>query len=348
MLSEISVEGFKCFDKIEISLGRMNLLTGANSSGKSSFIQSLLLLMQQTEQGRNPLNGRYTRLGLWQDIKNSMTNPKKIRVQARESLDKGEEKHCSFELDMENLISAQGMEFLKEKDFIYLSAERIGVADVYQQNLTDEYRIGVHGEYAFDYLSKERLNELREPAFLYPDVGVNLGNQVDYWLNYITGYDITAEKIPGTEIVRVSYRRTSGENREIKPNHVGTGISYVANVIISALSCRRDSLFVIENPEIHLHPKAQSKLLDFFCFLACKGLQIIVETHSDHIFNGLRKNIKQKKISKEDSRIYFFQQDENLISTPIKIITNEEGVVQNHEKGLFDQFDEDLDELLGL
>ena len=69
MLSEISVEGFKCFDKIEISLGRMNLLTGANSSGKSSFIQSLLLLMQQTEQGRNPLNGRYTRLGLWQDIK---------------------------------------------------------------------------------------------------------------------------------------------------------------------------------------------------------------------------------------------------------------------------------------
>lgn len=69
MLSRISIEGFKCFDKVELTLGKMNLLTGANSSGKSSFIQSLLLLMQQTEQGKNPLNGKYTHLGFWQDVK---------------------------------------------------------------------------------------------------------------------------------------------------------------------------------------------------------------------------------------------------------------------------------------
>ena len=346
MLSRISIEGFKCFDKVELTLGKMNLLTGANSSGKSSFIQSLLLLMQQTEQGKNPLNGKYTHLGFWQDVKNSITNPRKIKISVSEQ---GEvQGQCNLELDMDNPAEASGIDLLAEKDFIYLSAERVGAEAVYQQNLTDEYRIGVHGEYTFDYLSVERMNELREPAFLYPELGVNLGNQVDYWLDYITGYMITSERIPGTEIVKVAYRQSRGGNREIKPNHVGTGISYVANVIISALYCRKDILFVIENPEIHLHPKAQSKLLDFFCFLAARGLQVIIETHSDHIFNGLRKNIKMGRISERDSNIYFFRQDENLISIPVKISVSKDGVVRNHEKGLFDQFDEDLDELLGL
>lgn len=83
----------------------------------------------------------------------------------------------------------------------------------------------------------------------------------------------------------------------MKPSHVGTGVSYIASVIVSALSCKKGSLFIIENPEIHLHPGAQSKLLEFLSFLAAKGLQIIVETHSDHIFNGLRKSMKQKRIS---------------------------------------------------
>ena len=346
MLSRISIEGFKCFDKVELTLGKMNLLTGANSSGKSSFIQSLLLLMQQTEQGKNPLNGKYTHLGFWQDVKNSITNPRKIKISA---VEQGKAQgQCCLEFDMDNPAEASGIDLLAKKDFIYLSAERVGAEAVYQQNLTDEYRIGVHGEYTFDYLSEERMNELREPAFLYPDLGVNLGNQVDYWLDYITGYMITSERILGTEIVKVAYRQSRGGNREIKPNHVGTGISYVANVIISALSCSKDSLFVIENPEIHLHPKAQSKLLDFFCFLAARGLQIIIETHSDHIFNGLRKNIKMSRISERDSSIYFFKQNEDLISEPVKISVSKDGVIQNHEKGLFDQFDEDLDELLGL
>ena len=134
---------------------------------------------------------------------------------------------------------------------------------------------------------------------------------------YYRIYDNVREDT-GNEIVKVAYRQSRGGNREIKPNHVGTGISYVANVIISALSCRKDSLFVIENPEIHLHPKAQSKLLDFFCFLAARGLQVIIETHSDHIFNGLRKNIKMGRISERDSNIYFFRQDENLISIRVK------------------------------
>ena len=241
-------------------------------------------------------------------------------------------------------------EKIKGLDFVYLCAERIGVEDVYKQNLEKEYRIGIHGEYAFDYLSKERMNSIAEQDFrnMEEETGSNFGNQVDYWLNYIMGYSITAERIPGTEIVKVSYRKNADGSMDVKPQHVGTGISYISNVIIAALSCKKGSLFVVENPEIHLHPSAQSRLLDFFSFLASKGLQVIIETHSDHIFNGLRKNINSKRIQAEDTSVYFFKQNKELLSTPVKILIDENGVIKNQEKGLFDQFDEDLDELLGL
>lgn len=344
MLKQIKIEGFKCFERLDIELKNLNLLTGVNSSGKSSVIQSILLLMQQKEKGKNPLNGKYTRLGLIQDIKNAITNPKIIKIEVKEL----EEKVCTMQLDMEGKTVVQGMEVLLDMDFAYLSAERVGAKDVYQQNLTDDYRIGIHGEYAFDYLSKERMNELREPDFRHPDAGVNLGNQVDYWLNYILGYYITAERVIGTEVVRVSYRKSENSGKDVKPHHVGTGLSYVANVIISALSCKKGSLFIIENPEIHLHPGAQSKLLEFFTYLAARGLQIIVETHSDHIFNGVRKRVKAKDILQNDVGVYFFKQDKNHLSKAIHIQIDENGGIVNHEAGLFDQFDDDLDELLGL
>ena len=102
-------------------------------------------------------------------------------------------------------------EKIKGLDFVYLCAERIGVEDVYKQNLEKEYRIGIHGEYAFDYLSKERMNSIAEQDFrnMEEETGSNFGNQVDYWVNYIMGYSITAERIPGTEIVKVSYRKSA-------------------------------------------------------------------------------------------------------------------------------------------
>lgn len=345
MLKKIKIDGFKCFDHTQIALSNLTLLTGTNSSGKSSLIQALLFLMQQKENGQNPLNGKYVRLGGIEDVKNTITNARKIEV----SIQTDEPQELSkVSLCTQDDCECKCTNPFLGKDFIYLSAERIGVEDTYAQNLEDEYRIGVHGEYTYDYLSQERLNKLKESEFLVPDMGKNLGNQVDYWLNYITGYTVTAERVVGTEIVRVSYQRTESGSRSVKPKHTGTGVTYVANVIIAALSCKKESLFVVENPEIHLHPKAQSRLLEFFCYLSARGLQIVIETHSDHIFNGIRKNIKKQAILKEQVSIYFFKLDETYLSRPIPIQIDGNGVIQNHEAGLFDQFDEDLDELLGL
>lgn len=344
MIERLGIEGFKCFDNVSLELKNLTLLTGVNSAGKSSAIQSILFLLQQGENVQNALNGKYVKLGYFNELKNTITNAKEIVV----SIKQKNNRISKIQIDGEGNVKQEGLKYLQDIDCVYLSAERVGVEDVYKQNLMGEYRIGIHGEFAFDYLSQERLNPLREQEFRCMDAGSNLGNQVDYWLNYIMGYVVTAERINGTEIVKVSYRKNFAGSRDVKPQHVGTGISYIANIIIAALSCKKESIFIVENPEIHLHPKAQSRLLEFFSFLAVRGLQIIVETHSDHVFNGVRKNIKLKKICEQDVAVYFFCQKKELLCDPIKIDINEDGIIKNQIKGLFDQFDEDLDELLGL
>ena len=241
MLKKIRINGFKCFDNEEILLKNFTLLTGVNSSGKSSLIQSILFLLQQKEKGQNPLNGKYVRLGLIQDIRNTIMNSKTIEI----AVENETGDVCKVCLDTGGKCEIKNDEILCDVDFVYLSAERVGAEDVYQQNLTDEYRIGIHGEYSFDHLSQERMSELADPAFRFPGTGANLGNQVDYWLNYITGYYVTSEQVAGTEVVKVSYRKSVNGSREAKPHHVGTGVSYVANIIIAALSCKQDRKSVV-------------------------------------------------------------------------------------------------------
>lgn len=138
MLKKIRINGFKCFDNEEILLKNFTLLTGVNSSGKSSLIQSILFLLQQKEKGQNPLNGKYVRLGLIQDIRNTIMNSKTIEI----AVENETGDVCKVCLDTGGKCEIKNDEILCDVDFVYLSAERVGAEDVYQQNLTDEYRIG--------------------------------------------------------------------------------------------------------------------------------------------------------------------------------------------------------------
>lgn len=350
MIDKLEINNFKCFSNVCLNFSYLNLLTGVNSGGKSSIIQALLLLSQNiTTNNISTLNGHLVSIGEFSEARNYLTNSREFVISAYQYNNKVsyhfEEQgdHCvSKKIDLNQALE-ESLNYSKHK-IHYLSANRIGVKDLYDKNLNHIDKFGVLGEYAIDYLERNKQKTLDNLLIKNNDSNTLIA-QVNYWLKYILNTEISTENIPGTDRVKAQYSNML--IRKNRPSNIGSGISYIISLLIICISSQKDDIIILENPEIHLHPKAQSRLTDFFIFIANYGIQLIIESHSDHIFNGLRKNVYKKLINKDLISIYFFNIVNNL-SNPVKIELNDFGQVKNHQDGLFDQFDDDLNELLGL
>jgi predicted ATPase len=143
------------------------------------------------------------------------------------------------------------------------------------------------------------------------------------------------------------------------PVNMPYGVSYVLPILVSCLLRHPKYLskqggdtiekptVVIENPEAHLHPAAQSQLGYFLAQMAADGIQIILETHSDHIVNGIRRAIKTKVISYNNVLFNFFEKGEKVGQNTIKkIYSDDDGRLSEWPKGFFDQFENDLMDLM--
>lgn len=353
MLNNIQIRGFKSIDNLELEIKNLTLLVGMNSSGKSSVIQSILLGIQNISfNNSSPLNGSLVSLGNFKEVRNYLINSKEINIlmSSQDSENKIEisifEKN-GIEKCKKKVNDKKLMKFLKyqNKNVRFLSSNRIGSKDIYEVNFNQVTDIGFLGAFAIDYFERNKSLVLPQEMILNKETGVTLESQVNYWLSYIINGEIKTDSIEGTDSVKASYK--IGNTRYFRPKNVGAGLSYVISIIITLLSSKPGSLNIIENPEIHLHPRAQSRLMEFFIFLSQAGIQLIIETHSDHIFNGIRKGIYQKKIESNKISTYYCNLGDNGISDFSRISFNEEGKVLNHIDGLFDQFDDDLDILLG-
>lgn len=111
---------------------------------------------------------------------------------------------------------------------------------------------------------------------------------------------------------------SSDESKGFRPVNVGFGYSYLLPIILTCMLAEKGSKLMVENPEAHLHPGAQSRLMDFMVKYATKnGLQLLIETHSDHIINQLRIAVKEKKIeNNKDASIIHFTRNQKEIETP--------------------------------
>lgn len=144
----------------------------------------------------------------------------------------------------------------------------------------------------------------------------------------------------------VKYETRSG--KQLFPYHVGTGVSFITEVIIACFATPRGGMVITENPEIHLHPKAQADLIDFMAKVAQAGVQIIIESHSDHLFNGIRRLISQEKLALSDVSVYNFRQDGNGLTRAERVEFTPQGGIRSYIPGMFEQFDIDLDAILKL
>jgi len=360
MIKQIAIENFKSIKKMRLECSNLNLFVGTNSSGKSTIQQAILFFAQNMKKNCG-LNGDLIKLGDLEENRCIYSDDKEIKVGFSDE----EEAVLVLKLRRNNdtgflqLATNYGKKFsneyieekwknclhLGERKMQYLSCHRIGPKNLYDKNMNIDESIGINGEYAIAYLDAHGTDILPESL----RKGFNdftLLGQVNWWLKYIADVEVSTEEISGADMVRATYRM--GEVSKIRPINIGSGISYLISVLIMCLSAPEGGILVLENPEIHLHPNAQSKVCEFLYFIADSGRQLFIETHSDHIFNGFRAGISRHEMQEDKVNIQYIWLNDDKMTEAMRVEIGAYGNIRNQKEGLFDQFDIDMNRMLGL
>lgn len=360
MLSKIYLSNIKCFEKLELSFGNLTLLSGVNSMGKSTVIQALLLLRDSYESNfLNKgifLNNDYTQIGLGKDLLNS-------RAAKDDLFQIGIEDKKQF---MWNINYESDADFLKihheepgtikkinlfGSGFEFLSAERLGPRSSYSKSYYHVHQkedMGVHGEYAVHFLYDNENMKLTNLSVLHPEEEINmLRLQTEKWLSEISpGLKISFEDYEHANLVGMQIRETGGDIiHSYSPLNVGFGISYILPVIVALLKAKEGDLVILENPEAHLHPKGQRKMGELISRAANGGVQVILETHSDHILNGIRLSVRDRIIPPDKVQLYYFGRDEDFKPVVESPIILPDGRLNFWPDGFFDEWDKAIDEM---
>ena len=366
MINELRIKNFKSHSDTVLQLKPLTVLTGLNGSGKTSVIQSLLLLRQSFKKQRLNealiLNDYLCNIGIGKDAIYQAANEDIIQfeIKAYNYFAFWKFKNAGSKdflpLLETNMNQKETTISLFNNNFQYLSAGRLPEFKYERNDLTVEnekqisFRNG-YGELVAQYLYHWGKSEINPALKNNKSQSNDLLNQVTAWEREISpNVNVTPSKIGEAYTILYSFDRSGsiGPTDNFKTENTAFGLTYALPVITSILSANEGSLLLIENPEAHLHPKGQSKIAELISLAAQAGIQIIIETHSDHIFNGIRKAVSFNQIKKENVSLQYFEISENNTSIATEIILHNNGRIQNVKKGFFDQFDNDLDELLGL
>lgn len=326
MIREISITGFKRFAETSLEFAPLTVLTGTNGAGKTSVIHALLLARQAATEGADTvkLNGPFNlELGSAQDVLNLQASSAQISVRVR--LNGGTVSKFAFDASEEALLylpvrredgpHVGGALHGSERHFMYLSAERLGPRDVLGASAQpkEDLSVGVRGEYCAQVLTLHGLKEKVPLARRHPaqadEENAFLKYQVERWLSDIVRpVEIDTLAFAHTSVTALRFRTPGGD--WVRAPNMGFGVSYALPIVLAGLMGAPDGLLVVENPEAHLHPAGQSRIGVFLATLAQGGVQVLVETHSDHVINGIRRAVGEHRIlGAADAVIHFFDQE---------------------------------------
>ena len=348
----LHIQNFKCFEKTEIPINQLTVLAGGNGNGKSSVIQVLLLLRRTLEKKLEnvELNGVYClNLGNSANLLFSESEIYLDLIEGKKQLKVKYDTHIGNELYITPTILEDTYKdnSLCTDEFYYLNAERVGPRISQPLNALIFPNTGFQGEYTAQVI-KELDNFIvdEERIFTKKNYGIKFFQRVNAWLAYILeGTTIEAHIDEKTHTARIEVTNTFG--KATFPTNTGFGISYALPIIVTCLLAEKDRFVIIENPEAHLHPAAQSKIGYFLAKMANAGLRIVVETHSDHIINGIQLAVAKKEIESSSITINYFDKREQQPEVhPISM--NEKGELDKWPKGFFDQTQIDFAELIKL
>lgn len=365
MIKVLEIKNFKCFEALKLDLKPLNVLMGLNGMGKSTVIQSLLLLRQSyQENGLSylKLNGSYVTLGNGNDVLSEHSENEKIEFYVRE--DSGYLWVCSDYIPDSDLLPNSGMknEFSKgvssilvNDRFLYLSAYRIEPRVLY--HIADEKELqkrnfSNNGELAIHYLNVFGSKNIENDCVIYNSMeDRSLNEQVRCWLSLIAPGilpQVSVNQGLRNAELKYAFREGSERTNAYKSVNVGFGITYVLPVIIALLTSRPGDLLLLENPEAHIHLAGQRWLGELVSLACAGGVQVIVETHSDHVINGIRLAVKKSKIHPDETGIFFFYKDEedDYKHKVILPSIDQDGRIDVWPEGFLDEWDNALLDLM--
>jgi predicted ATPase len=379
VIDRLTITNFKAFASADVSLAPYTLLSGLNSSGKSTVLQALALLRQA--QGRLhdyddssgiPLNGELVELGTGRDV----LHEDYVAVQ-------GAEPEIGFRLSAGPVASFEWrIRYGRDDDFLpltfsdypsdaldfpgeaeavfnlfnpgfqYLRADRINPAVTYPRSEQMSVRrrfLGTRGEYTIDFLRNYQDEPVQFAALHHAGASPRLLDQAEAWMSEICpGVRIQATAIEQTDLVRLGFqfaraRQLTSDVR--RPTNVGFGLTYVLPIIVACLTAKPGSMILLENPEAHIHPQGQSAMARLTCAAAAIGAQLVVETHSDHVLNGIRLAVKRGVLPAESVAVHYFKREDDGIHI-VSPAMGPDGMLSYWPPGFFDEWDRSLDQLL--
>jgi predicted ATPase len=390
-ITAITVSGFKSIASArKIQIRPLTILAGANSSGKSSIMQPLLLLKQTLEASYDPgallLDGpnvKFTSLEQflvkkyrqsYDDFRVGISigddsietvfrrNKQKRQIQVRETTYSNRDSQSSFS---QNMSLEEIKQQLSQSDLERLhphpdrQQERLSTLKVRNDRCflrlnnpfldanRRTFRILQEGIANFLHLpglrrSPERIyTAARAHGELYPGTFENyVASVITDWqetkdkrllilidhLNYLKlTSTIEAKAFNDVQIELRVGKSTSSPDATISIADVGLGVSQVLPVLVALLTALPGQLVYIEQPELHLHPRAQYLLAKCFADAAERGVQIVVETHSDLFIEGVQTLVAEGKLSPDKVILHWFTRGEDETTTITSAELDENG-----------------------
>lgn len=376
-VKSITMKDFKCFEALELPCAPLTVLTGYNAAGKSTALQALLLMTQALrvapDERKLPLNGDLVTLGSGNEVIRRNAMRKSFQLGARST-----EERIAWTFDYQSEWASRGLMQLADvgysrrgvpkkstrriqlvngpsqlvsaiRDTIFLSAERtvqIEMFPVPRSSWRPQGDVGAKGEYAA-YWYLEYADEEVDSARRHPEDGrETVRAQADAWLGELfPGSRVSADRSGPDSPVRLTFS-PGKSSRWTQPANVGYGLSCAFPMLIAFLTTVQGSIIVVDSAEAHLHPQAQSAVGQLLGRMASAGLQIFVETHSDHLLNGIRLAVRDGLVDQRDVVLHFFGPSDN-VGKVTTIAIDGKGAISDWPEGFFDQTEHDLAILAG-
>lgn len=349
MLSSLQLDDFKRFSRLELALSPLTVLSGLNGSGKSTVLQSLVLA-QQASLSSDATVSLSSEAGLDLGHAADLLNHDSVSGQFSVKITSEVPYEWVFDVgpvgDVPYLSIASKPEalpgFFQGASFIHLAAERIGPRTTHPSAYfrPDDAVVGFDGRYAAHTLAVCARNEVPESLRHGSETEIwTLRSQVEAWLSSMVGpTQLETTLVPKTNLVTLRIRKQNFSSEWLLPTNTGFGVSYCLPIIVAGLTSKPGGLLIVDSPEAHLHPAGQSAMGRFLATVAGSGVQVLIETHSDHVINGIRRHVANGGAAKAENVLFHFFGEREVDS----ISVDESGRLSRWPEGFFDQMDKDL------